>query len=148
MSDSRTNSPPPRWLLKLFTRLNVWIYRISNGRWLNEFNGDPICLVEMIGAKSRKKRTIPLMYVPDGEDVLLVASQGGAPTHPIWYYNLTTNPQVWITQDKKRRAMTAHELIGESRLAAWPVCVSYYAPYAEYETRTDRTIPVFRCIEI
>lgn len=148
MSDSRTNTPPPHWLLKLFTRLNVWIYRISDGRWMSEFNGDGICLVEMTGAKSRKRRTIPLMYVPDGNEVLLVASQGGAPTHPIWYHNLTANPQVWITQGNARRAMIAHELSGESHAAAWPICVSHYAPYAEYKTRTDRIIPVFRCTEI
>ena len=138
----------PLWFLKLFTRFNVWVYRVSKGRWMNTLSGDPICLVTMTGARSGRERTIPLMFVPDGDDVLLVASQGGAPRHPIWYHNLVAHPEVTITQGGQRRQMQVTELAGDERAAAWPICVSHYAPYAEYQTRTQRQIPVFRCTPI
>ncbi len=146
-SSAQTEQGPaiPTWFLKIFTRFNVWVYRLSRGRLMNRLGGDPICLVEMTGARSGRQRTIPLMYVPDGEDVLLVASQGGAPRHPVWYHNLVAHPQVTITEGGRRRAMTARQLAGEERAAAWPICVEHYSPYAEYQTRTQREIPVFRC---
>ncbi|MCR9277061.1 MAG: nitroreductase family deazaflavin-dependent oxidoreductase [Pseudomonadaceae bacterium] len=135
----------PKWILKAFTRLNVAVYRASNGRLMNKLAGDPICLVEMTGAKSGQARTIPLMYVPDGDAFLLVASQGGAPKHPVWYHNLIAHPDIHITQGGARRALRARELSGEERALAWPICVQHYAPYADYQTRTQRLIPVFRC---
>ena len=135
----------PRWFLKAMTRLNVWVYRASNGRLMNTLAGDPICLVEMTGARSGRVRTIPLMYVPDGEDILLVGSQGGAPTNPLWVNNLLAHPEVRITQGGQTRVMRARQLGGEERAAAWPTCVAHYAPYADYQLRTRREIPVFRC---
>ncbi len=135
----------PLWFLKRFTRLNVWVYRASRGRLMNSLAGDPICLVTMTGARSGRERTIPLMFVPDGEDVLLVASQGGAPRHPAWYHNLVAHPEVTITLGGQSRQMQVTELADDARAQAWPICVSHYAPYADYQTRTRRQIPVFRC---
>ena len=66
-----TGRPPPRWILKVFTRLHVLIYRLSGGRLMNTLAGDPICIVTMTGAKSGRERVIPLMYVPDGDSLLL-----------------------------------------------------------------------------
>jgi len=135
----------PRGFLKAFTRLNVWVYRASGGRLMSKLAGDPICLVTMTGARSGRERTIPLMYVPYRDGVLLVASQGGAPTHPVWYHNLIAHPDVVVEQGGQRMALRARVLTGEERAAAWPVCVSHYAPYAAYQTRTNREIPVFFC---
>ena len=79
---------PPRFVLKLFTRLHVLLNRLSGGRAFNSLRGDDVCFVTMTGAKSGRRLTIPLMYVPHGNGVLLVASLGGAPKNPVWYGNL------------------------------------------------------------
>ena len=135
----------PIWVIRTMTRINLFVYRLTKGRLMNTLGGGPICLVEMTGAKSGKKRTIPVMWVPDGDDVLVVASIGGAEKNPVWYNNLVTNPEVNIIQGGRTRAMRARQLSGEERGAAWPICVSHYAPYDEYQPRTNREIPVFRC---
>ena len=138
-------APPPRWVLKLFTRLNVAVYKLSGGRLMGRLAGMPILLVEMTGARSGKRRTIPLMYVPDGDHFLLVASQGGAPKHPVWYYNLLKHPRVLITFAGTTREMHARLATAEEKQALWPTCVKYYPPYQEYQERTNRDIPLFIC---
>ena len=135
----------PIWIIKTMTYINVLTYRLSNGRLMNKLGGGPICLIEVTGAKTGKKRTFPVMYVPDGDDVLVVASIGGAPRNPAWYHNLVANSQVKITQGGKTRLMQARQLSGLDRKDAWPICVEQYPPYSDYEKRTNREIPVFRC---
>ena len=85
------------------------------------------------------------MYVPDSERVYLVASQGGAPRHPAWYYNLIDNPNVVILAAGTRRAMRAEVIEGSARSKVWRRCVECYPEYEVYRTRTDREIPVFVC---
>ena len=144
--NSRERGPVvPLWFLKLFTRVNLWVYRLSRGRLTNRLAGNPICLVTMIGARSGKRRTVPLMYVPYQNGILLVASQGGAPKHPGWYHNLVAHPDVIVEEGGARRELRARALQGEERDHAWPVCVERYPPYAEYQQRTRREIPVFYC---
>ena len=138
-------SPPPRWILKAFTRLNVWVYRISNGRLMNRFSGMPIVLVKMKGARSGKSRTIPLMYVPHEKGVILVASMGGAPKNPVWYHNLVKYPQVEITEGGQTRKLNARQVSDEEKAELWPTCVKHYPTYDQYQSRTDRNIPVFLC---
>jgi deazaflavin-dependent oxidoreductase (nitroreductase family) len=137
--------PPPRWVLKLFTRINVWVYQLSKGKLMNALGGDPICLITMTGAKSGRKRTIPLMYVPQEDAFLLVASQGGAPKNPVWYYNLVAHPDVTIEHNGKRHLLSARIVEGEEKESLWPVCDQHYADYALYRQRTKRDIPMFRC---
>ena len=112
---------------------------------MNKLSGMPIVLVEMTGAKSGRRRTIPLMYVPNGEGVLLVASQGGAPKHPAWYHNLIKDPVIRITFGGKTTAMRAFVVNDDEKPALWQICCDYYPPYADYQQRTDRSIPVFNC---
>lgn len=142
-SEKGKGSPPPRWLLKLMTKINVFVYKNTGGRWMNKLAGMPILLVEMTGAKSGREITIPLMYVPYKEGFVLVASQGGAPKNPVWYQNLVKNPEVKITYDGKTTAMTARLASDDEKAEVWPVCCEYYPPYQEYQDRTDRNIPVF-----
>lgn len=137
--------PMPKWFLKSFTRLNVWVYRLSSGRLMNSAFGKPICLVTMTGAKSGAQRTIPLMYVPNGDTILLVASQGGMPKNPVWYNNLVANSDVVIEQGGQRRKLTARLADREEKQVVWPICVDHYADYANYQLRTERDIPVFIC---
>ena len=138
-------APPPRWVLKLFTKVNVIVYKLTGGRLMNKLSGMPILLVEMKGARSGKKRTIPLMCVPHEAGFLLVASQGGAPKHPVWFYNLITYPDVRITFGGKTSPMHARRVPDHEKAQFWPVCCEYYPPYQDYQARTDRNIPVFLC---
>lgn len=136
---------PPKRIVRLITGLNVWVYRLSGGRLMNRMEGAPICLVTMTGRRSGKKKTICLMYTPHGEDVILVASLGGSPTHPAWYYNLKANPGVLIQVGTQRRTMLARETAGTERTALWNEAVANYRSFATYQTRTTREIPVFVC---
>lgn len=147
MSEQRNtgNEVPPRWLLKLFTKVNVIVYKLTGGRLMGKLSGMPILLVEMKGARSGKRRTIPLMCVPHGDGFLLVASQGGAPKHPVWYHNLVAYPGVRITFGGQTRSMNARRVLEEEKAQFWPVCCEYYPPYQDYQARTDRNIPVFLC---
>ena len=137
--------PPPRWLLKLFTRVNVIVYKLSGGRLMNKLAGMPVVLVKMTGARSGRTIEVPLMYVPHEKGFLLVASQGGAPKNPAWYYNLVKYPEIEITFQGETRKLTARRVDDEEKAALWPICVEYYPPYEEYQLRTDRNIPVFLC---
>ena len=137
--------PPPRWILKTYTRINVLVYKLSGGRLMNKLEGLPIILVTMKGAKSGRTITIPLMYVPHEKGFILVASQGGAPKHPAWYHNLVKNPNIEITHEGRTRKLTARRVDEEEKAILWPACIEYYPPYEQYQKRTERRIPVFLC---
>lgn len=131
---------------KLFSRLNVAVYKMSGGRLMNKGpESKPICLVTMTGRKTGKKREIPLMHVPYEEKKILVASLGGISKNPVWYYNLKANPDITITADRVTRAYRAREVAPEEKARLWPIIVEAYPPYDEYQARTDRNIPVFVC---
>lgn len=136
---------PPKRVIRFFTALNVLIYRLSGGRLMNRMEGAPICLVTMTGRKSGKLKTIALMYTPHGEDVLLVASLGGAPAHPVWYYNLKAQPQIEIQAGTVRRKMLAREATAQEKRTLWPVAVANYRSFDAYQKRTTRDIPLFIC---
>lgn len=132
------NSP----VMRTMQRANTWLYRRSNGRLGGQMRGAPVCLLTTRGAKSGQPRTVPLLYLADGERVIVVASKGGVPEHPLWYRNLTADPQVQVQiggDVRKLRARTANE---QERAAYWPRLVAMYADYANYQSWTDRTIPV------
>ena len=132
-------------LMKGFTRLNAWVFRASNGRFMSTFSGCDICLVTMKGARSGRVLDIPLMYVPFEQGVILVASMGGAPRHPTWYYNLKANPEIEVRVKGTVRKLIAREVGAEEKETLWPVCCEHYPEYATYQKRTDRDIPVFNC---
>lgn len=139
------SAPPIPWLIKGMTRVHMFFHRLSGGRLFNDIGGDDICLVDMVGAKSGRSLTIPLMHVPYREGVLLVASQGGAPNNPAWFYNLVKNPDIMVTHRGRAMKLRARLATPEEKPVLWPVCEQHYAPYAEYRTRTDRDIPIFVC---
>jgi F420H(2)-dependent quinone reductase len=103
----------------------------------------PIVLVTTTGAKSGKRRYVPLMRVEKGGRYAMVASKGGDPAHPSWYFNVKANPAVTLQDGDKVVALTARELDGTERDEWWGLAVEAYPPYAEYQTKTDRRIPVF-----
>lgn len=140
-----SGSPPPRFVLKAATRIHVFLNRLSGGRLLNQLGGDDVCFVTMTGAKSGRRLTIPLMYVPHEEGVLLVASMGGAPKNPIWYGNLVKTPEIEVRHRSRIMSLRARLATAEEKPALWPICDRHYAPYAEYRERTTREIPIFVC---
>jgi len=142
---SGSGTPPSRWVLKSMTRLHVFLHRATGGRWFNTLKGDEVCFVTMTGAKSGRTLTIPLMYVPHEDGVLLVASQGGAPRNPVWYGNLVKHPDIEVNHRGRRMKLRARLARPDEKPALWPVCDQHYAPYAEYRTRTTRDIPIFVC---
>jgi deazaflavin-dependent oxidoreductase (nitroreductase family) len=105
--------------------------------------GLPVVIVTNRGAKSGKIRKTPLMRVEHEGSYAAVASRGGAPEHPLWYHNLRVHPDVEVQDGPQKWEMTARELIGEERDAWWERAVAAYPPYAEYQTKTSRLIPVF-----
>ena len=134
-----------RRLLKPFSRLNSIVYKWTNGRLMGRLQGRPVMLVTMTGAKSGKPRTVPLMYVPYKDGVVVVASQGGSPRSPVWYNNLVANPDVVVQYRSKKMKLRAREIDDAERAVVWPVCVEHYHEYDDYQNRTDRKIPVFVC---
>jgi len=106
--------------------------------------GLPVIIVTHTGNKTGAIRKTPLMRVKDGNHYVLVASRGGAPTHPVWVYNLRADPAVEIRDLTTVQAMRVREVEDETeRARLWALAVAAYPPYAEYQTRTTRRIPVF-----
>jgi F420H(2)-dependent quinone reductase len=103
----------------------------------------PVVLITMRGAKSGKLRKVPLMRVEHDGVYAVVASKGGAPQHPVWYHNLKANPVVDLQDGTITRDFRAREVDGEERDIWWKRSVDAYPPYADYQKKTDRLIPVF-----
>ena len=104
--------------------------------------GLPVVVVEILGAKSGLWRKVPLMRVEHDGVYAAVASKGGAPKHPAWYHNITANPDVRVQDGTQTHEARARLVDGEERAQWWDRCVEAYPPYAEYQTKTDRQIPV------
>jgi deazaflavin-dependent oxidoreductase (nitroreductase family) len=103
----------------------------------------PVILVTTTGAKSGKRRYVPLMRVEKDGRYAMVASKGGAPDHPAWYFNVKANPAVTVQDGDKVVSLTARELEGAEREQWWRLAVEAFPPYGEYQTKTARQIPVF-----
>lgn len=141
----KTQFNPPKWLMKAMSRTHIFLNRVTLGKMFNTLSGDEVCFVTMTGAKSGRKITMPLMYVPYQDGVLLVASLGGAPKNPVWYYNIAKNPDITVSHRGKTMSLRARQATADEKPSLWPVCDSCYAPYADYRARTDRDIPIFVC---
>jgi deazaflavin-dependent oxidoreductase (nitroreductase family) len=101
-----------------------------------------ILLLDHVGAKSGKRRTSALLYIEDGDDVVIIASKGGFPKHPAWYHNLGANPDTTIQLGRERREVHARDADPEERARLWPKAVEAYSGYADYQARTPREIPL------
>jgi len=122
----------------------VELYESSNGAEGTTLFDLPCIIVTNKGNKTGAVRKTPLMRVVDGDNYVLVASWGGAPKHPVWYYNLKSDPMVEIRDIDKVQPMSVHEVtdpVEKARL--WKIAVAAYPPYEEYQEKTSRVIPVF-----
>jgi deazaflavin-dependent oxidoreductase (nitroreductase family) len=102
----------------------------------------PTLLLTTTGRKSGRELTLPLIFGRSGDDYVVVASKGGAPQHPAWYLNLEANPTVQVQVKADKFTAHAHTATAQERAALWPKMVEIYAPYADYQKKTDRQIPV------
>jgi deazaflavin-dependent oxidoreductase (nitroreductase family) len=129
--------------IRILSALNTWVYRTSGGKIGGRFlRGAPVCLLTTTGRKSGQQRTAPLLYLADGERVVLVASKGGMAKHPVWYLNLVANPNCTVEIGREKRPMRAHTASADEKAALWPRLVAMYRDYEDYQARTDREIPV------
>src|SRR4051794_2593944 len=108
-----------------------------------EMKGKPIILLTTIGAKTGKIRKTPLMRVEHGGEYAVVASLGGAPKNPVWYYNIKAHPRVELQDGSVAKDYEAREVFGDEKAAWWERAVAAWPDYANYQTKTDRQIPVF-----
>jgi deazaflavin-dependent oxidoreductase (nitroreductase family) len=119
------------------------VYRATNGVIGHRFPGSPpMLLLEHVGAKSAVRRTSPLVYMRDGENVILVASKGGFPRNPAWFHNLMANPDAVVQIGSERRNVHARIADKQERERLWPEVVQVYGGYADYQRRTEREIPL------
>jgi deazaflavin-dependent oxidoreductase (nitroreductase family) len=128
-----------------WVRDQVEAYEVSGGTQGTTLRdtGLPVVIITNRGASSGKVRKTPVMRVEHDGSYAAVASRGGAPAHPQWYYNLRENPRVELQDGPSRQDMTAREVTGDERAEWWERAVEAYPPYAEYQQRTTRQIPVF-----
>lgn len=146
------DSPLVPRLIKAMSRANVFLYRRTNGRiggkWriASGFRKPvPVCLLTHRGRKSGRSFTTPLLFLEDGDRVVLVASQGGLPSNPQWYLNLQADPHVTVQIRARVRTMLARTASPEERAELWPRLLELYASFADYQEWTDRVIPVVIC---
>ncbi|WP_344005294.1 nitroreductase family deazaflavin-dependent oxidoreductase [Streptomyces thermocarboxydovorans] len=131
---------PSRWV-----REQVELYERSGGTQGTTLQGTdyPVVVLTSRGAKSGKLRKTPVMRIEHEGRYAAVASLGGAPKHPVWYFNLKAHPHVELQDGPVKRDMTAREVTGEEKAEWWKRAVAAYPPYADYQKKTDREIPVF-----
>jgi deazaflavin-dependent oxidoreductase (nitroreductase family) len=129
---------PEKWV-----REQVEAYESSGGTTATTLRGVPVVVVTSVGARSGKLRKNPVMRVEHDGAYALVASKGGAPKHPTWYHNLLAHPRVEIQDGAERREYTVRLVEGDERGQWWERAVAVWPAYADYQTKTDRLIPVF-----
>lgn len=146
------DSPNFNTFMRRMGKAHVAVYRATGGIIGRKLRmgaafpwGAPVCLVTTIGRKSGQARTVPLLYLRDGERVVIVASKGGMPDHPLWYLNLQSQPEVLVQIGRRKCSMQARTADDEERAKLWPRLVEMYADYDQYQEWTDRKIPVVIC---
>ena len=131
------------WILNAGVDVHARLYRTTRGRVGHHIRGlPPMLLLEHTGARSGRRRTIPLGYVRDGPNVVIVASKGGSPRHPSWFHNLRAHPDTTIQVGAQRMAVSARVADDAERERIWPAVVAAYHGYEDYQRRTSRTIPL------
>lgn len=125
------------------TKGHTAVFRLSGGRIGARAYGAPVLLLHHTGAKSGKKRIAPILYLPDGDRLVIVASKGGYTKHPGWFHNLMSHPDTEVELPREGRiAVHARRASPEERAELWPRLVDLYGGYREYQESTDREIPV------
>ena len=133
---------PGRTMMRMISGTHEFWYRLSGGMIGGSIWGRPILLLTTTGRKSGRKRTTPLVYMPDGDNMVIIASNGGAPQHPEWWLNLRDEPKAEVQVGRDVKAVVAEKAAGEERVRLWREVVEMYRGYDEYQRSTKREIPV------
>lgn len=126
----------------LFGQEHVDAYRETDGERGYEWKGTQCLLLTTVGRKSGEERTLPLIFAPDGDRYVIVASKGGAPEHPAWYLNMQEQDEVRLQVKGDVFQAAAHDAEGEERERLWDVMVGEWPDYDNYQRKTDREIPI------
>lgn len=130
------------FLFKVFVKVQIVVFRLTNGRAMSAMRGMPVLLLTTVGRKSGKHRITPLMYMQDGERYVITASNNGRDWHPAWFHNLQASPKVQIEVPGKRLDVSASVATQVDRERLWPQLVSKAPFFDEYRKGTGRTIPM------
>jgi deazaflavin-dependent oxidoreductase (nitroreductase family) len=141
-STERDLSGPARLALKLGSGAHAGVYRATGGKLFGRMGKSPILLLNTVGRKTGRKRTTPLLYVMDGEDFVIIASKGGAATHPAWYLNLRANPDATVEIGDREVQVEAGVADPEEKARLWEKMVEMYPTYDDYQRKTEREIPL------
>ena len=141
-STERDLSGPARLALKLGSGAHAGVYRATGGKLFGRMGKSPILLLNTVGRKTGRKRTSPLLYVMDGEDFVIIASKGGAATHPAWYLNLRANPDATVEIGDREVQVEAGVADPEEKARLWEKMVEMYPTYDDYQRKTEREIPL------
>jgi deazaflavin-dependent oxidoreductase (nitroreductase family) len=140
------NSPVFSHVMKWMSRSQAWLYKASGGKFGGTFlQGAPVALLTTTGRKTGQPRVSPLLYLRDGNRVVVVASQAGRINNPMWYLNLKANPKVSVQIKDEVLQLTARDATDDERARYWPQLVAMYSSFDDYQSRTDRVIPVVIC---
>ncbi|CAJ1495544.1 nitroreductase family deazaflavin-dependent oxidoreductase [[Mycobacterium] burgundiense] len=150
---SGLNSKSAGVIIKWMSRFNTWAFHATGGRlgakWRggsNRFSAPPpVGILTTIGRKSGEARESPLLFLREGDRVVLVASQGGRATNPMWYLNLRANPAVTFQIKSEKLKLTARDATAAERAEYWPKLDAIYPDFANYRSWTDREIPIVLC---
>ena len=126
-----------------WARKQAETYEASNGERAGDISGKPVIVLTSVGARTGLLRKTALMRVEHDGEYAVVGSLGGGPKNPVWVYNLRKEPRVELQDGDARHDYVAREVSGDERAVWWERAVAAYPPYAEYQARTERTIPVF-----
>jgi deazaflavin-dependent oxidoreductase (nitroreductase family) len=127
---------------KFFSQNHAFLYRISGGRLGGRFKDAPVLILTTTGSKTGQKRSTPLLYVEDGEALVIVASNGGSDKAPSWFSNLLADPAATVQVGAEHRNVRAHVASPAERERLWPKALAAYRTYEEYQSKTERQIPV------
>jgi F420H(2)-dependent quinone reductase len=132
--------------IKWMSRAQTWIFKKTNGKFGNKFlRGAEVGILTTTGRKSGEARDSPLLFLPEGKRIVLVASQGGRATNPMWYLNLKANPEVSFQTKKEFLHLVARDATDAERDEYWPKLDAMYPDFVNYRTYTDRKIPIVLC---
>ena len=131
-----------KWIFKQFMRLQIFMYRRSGGKSFGHLRGMPILLLTTIGRKSGKQRVTPVMYIRDGNNNVVTASNSGEDKHPGWFVNLRANPQITIEVDGMTKSVMAHQASPEEKARLWLQLVEQAPFFDGYRKKTRRDIPM------
>jgi F420H(2)-dependent quinone reductase len=141
-STERDLSGPARLALKLGSGAHAGVYRATGGKLFGRMGKSPILLLNTVGRKTGRKRTSPLLYIMDGEDFVVIASKGGAPTHPAWYLNLRANSDASVEIGDREVQVEAEVADPEDKPRLWQMMVEMYPAYDDYQKKAEREIPL------